>query len=85
MNIIEIDKRLPNMCLCIVCDAEIYKPNVRTHLTSKYHNINILLEHFSDHFESESAKNFIESHREICNTDEVIKYIHIRRLIELRT
>ena len=84
MNIIEIDKRLPNMRLCCVCDKEIDKRSVPSHLTSKHHNIKILLENFSEHFDQESAEGFIKLHAEICETDEVIKYIHIKRLIESR-
>ena len=81
-NIITIDKRLPTMCLCIACDEELYKPNVRNHLRSKRHNMKILLNDFRDHFDKESAATFIELHSEICTTDDVIKYIHIKRILD---
>lgn len=81
-NIIEINEQLPNVRFCIVCDKMIHRTNVRTHLISKRHNMQILLNDFSDHFDKESAASFLKKYSEICATDDVIKYIHIQRLLE---
>ena len=84
LSILEISNRIPSMRLCYICNETIHKNSVDNHIKTIKHNINILLEDFKEHFtDAQTAREFVQNHRELCETDEVIRYIHIRRLLEV--
>ncbi len=80
-SILDIDKRLPNMKLCWICNVTLNKTDVSSHLTLTHHNAKLLLEQFPEQFTEESATEFINNHSELKRTNEIDKIEHIKRLL----
>jgi len=81
MNIFQIDKRIKDIRLCIICDCTLKCDSTRNHVKSKSHNIQLLLDQFSDSFDRSSAERFIETHSTFCNMDEINKILFIRKVL----
>ena len=81
MNIFQIDKRIKDIRLCIICDCTLKCDSTRNHVKSKSHNIQLLLDQFSDKFNEQNAIDFIDKHSNFCQMDEVMKTIYVRKVL----
>ena len=79
-SIINIDY-CPTEKYCHICDQTMKRDSTRNHCKSISHNINLLIDGFSESFDIISAIIFIKNYPQFCKLDEVYKTLFARKKI----